>query len=398
MQNIARQEGNREHPPARPLNVLILMAKTGGGHLSLAEALRDLLRPLAHATILDPSPPIIHYHYRLLSRHARWVWSLEYRLANNAPGAFLSHYIYTRVFAHSLHAMLEEQQPDMVLSTYPFLTFEVLHAIKRSSRPVPFVMLFADPERVHHTWLTSRAAALTLAPTRETYAQAHQAGFAPTRLHLSGWPVRAQFWQTSPRVRQDMLAQLGLDPHCFTVFVQGGGEGTAGFATTVEAIRAAGAANPEAPVQVLLAAGTNQQLLQRFQGVPNVRPIPFTPTIAPYMAAADVVMGKAGPNMLFETITLGKPFIATTFIPGQEADNLAFIRRYHLGWVALEQRDQYNVLCSLLQDRRRLEITTALVEQYRTWNTAATATIAPVIQEVYRCFPTASPVMAPRSS
>ena len=40
----------------------------------------------------------------------------------------------------------------------------------------PFAMLFSDPNGVHHAWLTERCADATFAPTRETYAQAREAG------------------------------------------------------------------------------------------------------------------------------------------------------------------------------------------------------------------------------
>ena len=72
--------------------ILILTSKTGGGHLSLAEALRDLLSgnvPVIggmgeHDTtgteetetaifkIVDPQPRFIHLHYRFVSRRELW--------------------------------------------------------------------------------------------------------------------------------------------------------------------------------------------------------------------------------------------------------------------------------------------------------------------------------------
>ena len=78
--------------------------------------------------------------------------------------------------------------------------------------------------------------------------------------------------------------------------------------------------------------------------MPNVATLPHTNDIAPYMAAADIIMGKAGPNILFESVMLGKPFFATTFIPGQEQENLAFIQRHGLGWVALHPEEQRSLL------------------------------------------------------
>src|SRR5262249_8409938 len=156
------------------------------------------------------------------------------------------------------------------------------------------------------------------------------ANFPPEHVHQIGWPVRGQFYRVQPEQRAILLEQMGFNDQCFTVFLQGGGEGAAQFGQTVERVLSI----PR--IQVILAAGTNQTLLTRFKNRErsNILVLPFTKEIAPYMAAADVIMGKAGPNMLFESVTLGKPFIATAYIPGQEEPNLEFIRHHKLGWVA----------------------------------------------------------------
>ncbi|NJL33938.1 MAG: hypothetical protein HC893_08845 [Chloroflexaceae bacterium] len=286
--------GTRENGAA--FKVLMLMARTGGGHVSLAEALRDRLIDRATVEIVDPSPEIIRWHYRVVSRRARWLWSLEYRLSDAPASAWLTHQLYATLFGRNLARLIHAQQPDIVMSTYPFLTLEVMTAIKRTRRQIPFIMLFADPETVHHAWLTERRAALTLAPTRETYHLAQQAGFVPERLHLSGWPVRAQFWQVAPEVCRATLHRLHLDPERFTVFVQGGGEGAAGFAHTVDTLLKVNQQFVGNPLQIILAAGTNAQLLERYRNTPDVRAIPFTPDVAPYMAAANVIMARLAPT------------------------------------------------------------------------------------------------------
>jgi UDP-N-acetylglucosamine:LPS N-acetylglucosamine transferase len=226
---------------------------------------------------------------------------------------------------------------------------------------------------VHHAWLTERQAEATLAPTQETYSQALAAGFAPNRLHLSGWPVRRQFAGADLPSRAATLSGLCLDPDLFTVFVQGGGEGSARFAQCVTALLMAGVP------QILLAVGSNRQLAERFQGQPGVRVIPYTPTIAPLMAAADIVIGKAGPNTLIESAMLGKPFLATTYIPGQEQGNLDFIRRHGLGWVALDVRAQRQLMERLIGDPAQIAQMRASVARYRAWNAAATQQIPAIV-------------------
>lgn len=355
---------------------LILTSRTGGGHVSLAEALRDHLGARYAVEIVDPQPALVLTHYRLVSRYALGVWAAEFHAINTPWRSRQAHRVFAWLLARRIADLLDRIRPDVVLTTYPFLSHEALRVLERHAPHIPFAMLFTDPLDLHASWLSERGADATFAPTRETFAQALAAGFDPARLHLTGWPVRAQFSQAQPP-REETLSRFGLSPARFTVFLQGGGEGAARFARTVENVLAA-----SAQVQILLACGTNAVLLERFAGVPRVAALPFTKEIAPLMAAADVVMGKAGPNVLFEAVTLGKPFLATAYIPGQEAANLRFIRRHRLGWVALRREEQRALLARLAATPVELATTVSTVRAYRDWNRAATETILPLVERL----------------
>ena len=361
-----------------PQNILLLTSRTGGGHISLSEALRDRLEQRYTLEIVDPQPRFFHVHYRLLSRYALWLWSAEFRLSDTPRQAALTHRLFTPLVAGELKRLIARLQPVMIITTYPFLTYEVMQVLTSMNAHIPFVMLFADPNSIHASWLTERRAAAVLAPTRETYELALAAGFDSARLHLVGWPVRAQFTRAAAEVgRDEVLCNLGLDPTRFTVFLQGGGEGAAQFGQTVKRVLESG-------LQVILATGTNRSLLTQFKSAQNLAALPFMKEIAPFMAAADVIMGKAGPNMLFEAVTLGKPFIVTAYIPGQEEANLEFIRRHHLGWIALAPDEQRTLLTRLSKDDGELQAMAETVDTYRRWNAKANEQIVPLLESLVR--------------
>jgi UDP-N-acetylglucosamine:LPS N-acetylglucosamine transferase len=366
-------------------HILILTSKTGGGHVSLAEALRDMIVEAAKGvaptiTLVDPQPGFFDLHYRVTSRYALWLWAAEFHLLDTPGRALAAHRIFTRLVRSRLHALLDDVRPDLILTTYPFLSYEVMSVLRQRASGIPCVMIFADPNGVHAAWLTERQAAATFATTRETYEQALAAGFAPERLHLVGWPVRAQFLRAYPssrEMRREGFAQFKLDPDRFTVFLQGGGEGAARAERAIESLLAVG--EHTGHVQVILATGTNRALFERYKNVHGVATLPFTKEIAPVMAAADVIMGKAGPNMLFEAVMLGKPFIATAYIPGQEQANLPFIQRHGLGWVALQPEEQRALLTSLIANPDQLSAVSSTIDAYRRWNSSANAGIVPLL-------------------
>src|SRR6266487_1141982 len=373
-------------------NILILTSQTGGGHISLAEALRDLLESGMQAedskniknptiTIVDPQPAFFHLHYRMVSRYALSLWAAEFRFLDTPGRALLAHLLFTQLVCQRLNTLLDQVQPDLIITTYPFLSFEIRHVMEQRSSTVPLIMLFSDANSVHAAWLTERRANATFATTRETYEQALATGFAPERLHLVGWPVRAQFFRTdlsNQERRRKTLTHLNLVPNRFTVFLQGGSEGAAHVDRTITNVLALSTISNE--FQVILATGTNHNLLNRYKNVPNFATLPHTKEIAPYMSAADIIMGKAGPNILFESVMLGKPFIATTYIPGQEQQNLSFIQRHGLGWVATGREEQHSLLTTLIHNSDQLNAISATINTYRQWNITANHQIVPLIR------------------
>lgn len=355
--------------------LLILSSKTGGGHLSLAASLRDRLEHAFTVEIVDPLPDIFYQHYRYVSRHMRWLWKAEYQVSNTPARALFIHQGFTILFASLLKSVLDRVQPNLIITVHPFLTHGVMRVLENCTTKIPFVIFLSELSNIHALSLNEQRAALNLAPTHEIYAQAVMAGFPTTSLCNVGWPVRRQFQRTGELTRAEMLNKLHLAPHRFTVFLQGGGDGTARFVRTIDTLL-----NTSQEVQVILAVGTNYSLLTRYQGRRNLYAFSFTEDIAPFMAAADVVIGKIGPNALFEAIALDKPFIATTYIPGQEEANLKFIQRHNLGWVALEPEELRELIKTFITAPSVLYSKARDVHQYRSWNFAANDTIASLIQ------------------
>jgi processive 1,2-diacylglycerol beta-glucosyltransferase len=297
-------------------------------------------------------------------------------LSDGNRRAKVLHELIKPSFAIPIWRAIRRFNPDLILSTYCIVTSEVRYAMHLSQIQRPFVMLFSDPENVHHLWLTEKQTDAVFAPTMETYEQAVMSGFDPKRVHYTGWPVRKQFYHHWSDMRADVLTRLGLNKERFTIFLQGGAEGATRIAQTVENLLGIEG------VQIILATGTNRHLNLYFQNYENVYPLSFTREIAKYMAAADIAMGKAGPNMIFEAITLGKPFIATAYIPGQEEVNLEFIERYNMGWTALHKHEQRKLIETLIASPDILKAKLVSVEAYKNQNMRASETIPLLIDQL----------------
>ena len=143
-----------------------------------------------------------------------------------------------------------------------------------------------------------------------------------------------------------------------------------------------GLLNAGVPVQIILAAGNNKQIAERYADHKQVSVLPFTRRIAPYMAAADMIVGKAGASFISEAFILEKPFLVTTFIPGQETPNLRFIEQHNLGWICLEPAAQQELLVKLVNSPKMIAEKVESIRAYKIWNQQANQEICPIIDSL----------------
>ena len=79
----------------------------------------------------------------------------------------------------------------------------------------------------------------------------------------------------------------------------------------------------------------------------------FTKELDKYIKISDLVIGKAGPNLLFETVAAKKPFMAVSHIHGQEDGNLEIIRNYKIGFVEENQIKAIKLIKSIINKPKK---------------------------------------------
>lgn len=375
---------------AKP-TILILTTHTGGGHRNLAQALKETLETHYEVVILDPQSPLVGSTYTAASRHFVSFLRWQFVLTDNSFVSFYVQRFLALKSSRRFRNLIERVQPDLVIATHAMLSYTTARALERiagdpegrpygiqgTRRRIPLVFQLTDLGRLNTTWFAEKKADAYLVPTREILTQALEQGIEQERLHLTGRPIRQQFLTVSPTARDETLLSLGFDPAMFTLFLQGGAMGAAGIERTI-----AGVLSAETPVQIILASGDNNGLAEHYAGCEHVRVLPFTEQIAPYMAAADVIAGKAGASFVSEAFILGKPFLVTSFIPGQETPNLRFIEEHNLGWVCPQPARQIELLRQLASNPTLLAEKTASIHAYRAWNIQANQHILPTIDRL----------------
>ena len=361
---------------AKP-TILILTSHTGGGHMNLAQSLKEILGTDYTIIIADPLPKGVDRWYTRVSRSDVASLARLFTYTDTTFASWFVNSILAQLLSHRLRKSIERTQPQLMITTHPVLAYAIARADARLPKRIPLVFQLTDLGRVHQTWFTEKHADAYLAPTREIFAQAVEQGIQQERLHVTGRPVRCQFLEVSAHTREATLAVLNFDPGIFTIFLQGGAKGSAQVDRVMEYLL-----RTDIPVQIILAVGNNASMAASYAGMKQVYALPFTETIAPYMAAADIIVGKAGASFVTEAFMLEKPFLVTAVIPDQETPTLAFIERHNLGWVRLEPTAQQELLLEIAQNPTLIAEKVTAIQAYKTWNSLANQGIQPLIDHL----------------
>ena len=184
-------------------------------------------------------------------------------------------------------------------------------------------------------------------------------GVPRQKLCVTGIPVDPCFAQ--PIDRSEARRHLRLDPEAATVLVSAGGEGVGPVEQLVR-----GLLQMQRPWQIVAIAGKSEKMRKHLEalsrqsgalpgGAPRLCPVGFTTEMHQYMAAADLLVGKAGGLTTSEALARNLPMALIDPIPGQEernADHLleagAAIRCNNLPVAAWK-------VAALLDDPERLE-------------------------------------------
>jgi processive 1,2-diacylglycerol beta-glucosyltransferase len=341
------------------MRVLILTASYGSGH---NEAARSLA---AGFTARGVEPIVVdHFHdlvhplferasrglYMALLRHAPLVWSAGYALgdwmSSDSPLAFG----VTRLGGRRLGALLERLQPDAVVSVHatPAMALSTLAA---EGRRVPPHTTVVTDFVAHSQWIARGVDGYCVA-AEEVGHEFVARGIPRERVRVTGVPIRAEFGQHVDAGAA--RAVLGLHGGAPVVLAMAGSHG--GVGRLPEIVRALG--RLPSPVQAIVVAGRDAALAARLRRLTSGTPMRVTGyagDVRTLMAAADLLITKAGGMTLAEALAAELPLLLYGSLPGQEQRNERFASRAGVALAARSRRELARLLERALGEPELLE-------------------------------------------
>lgn len=352
--------------------LLILMSDTGGGHRSAAQAIAETTAHLYGHTIQTQIADALAHHtpfpwnrigrlYAPAVGGSARLWRLLWRLTDSPRR---TRWLFAALYPWlepGLRRLFLAAQPDIIVSVHPAFNHLSVWTLRRMGRPTPFITVVTDLVRAHPLWLCPQVD-LCLVPTQAARQDALRAGLSPDKTRVAGLPVSLKFSQPQPP-RPQARAALGLRPDAPLVLLMGGGEGVGRLDQIARAI-----AGARLPAQMAIVAGRNEKLRRRLEAVAWEIPTHvtgFVTNVPQWLAAADVLITKAGPGILSEAFITGLPLVLSGAIPGQETPNVGYVVRHGAGiaeteparianWLAQRLRPGDETLACMAGAARRL--------------------------------------------
>lgn len=367
-----------------PKKQKIALFTTPQGHQSIADAVQEKIERLAgdrYEVVQYFSDALLMKEYGMVYKFAPYIFSIPYNLSKIRQAAQVSKKIFLHKFTEPLTDFIESEKPDLCINTN-FVYNASLEKIC-AEKNIPFMNVLANPGMVHPLEVSEQA---DFNLTFDTQTQRNlETLYSHCTFYTTGWFVRDVFeMEYSPT---QLREKFSIPADTFHMLIASGSEGTGAILKILPSLL-----RVNEPVVITVACGKSKLLADQV-GVtakfvstvsPNVeiRVLPFTKNMHEYMQAADLVVGKAGPNTLFETVATKTPFFAITHVAGQEDVNLEIIEGEKLGFVEESILGASRLLSSIIADTQLLEPFQKPVEKMSAHNKKSGTLLLEAIQKL----------------
>jgi len=304
--------------------VLVLSAAAGAGHVRCAEALAAAFAAKGidakHVEVLEYASYLFKKVYSdlyiELVNHQPAILGLVYDAMDHPWQYRKRRLALDWLNTRPLVRLLLASPPRMAICTH-FLPAEILlHLRRKKILDIPVGVVITDYD-LHAMWLY-RGVDWYFVACEETKVHMVALGIPPETIHVTGIPIAPAF--SAAMEKAETRRALGLQPDRTTVLVSAGGFGMGPVESLVKALQ-----EVRHPIQMAVVCGKNPELKSRLEGLPApnhpVKVVGFTTEIERWMAASDLLVGKAGGLTSSEALASGLVMVIVNPIPGQEERN-----------------------------------------------------------------------------
>lgn len=347
----------------KQLRIIVFSSVFGAGHIRSAEAIIESLQKL------EPSVEILHLDFMSIVSKAlnifvrsSYLWTIKYmpalwgkfydRTAKISYNSLLQRF-FNSLGQKDFAKFIDIEQPDLIVCTYPTITGILAQLKYNRAIKIPLISVVTD-YTVHSQWIHP-SVDLYIVGSQEVYDGFVSRGIEPSRIYITGIPVKGKFERRLDR--KDLLAKLNLPADRPTFLIMGGAFGILSKVRHICKILD----NAEFPIQSIVVCGENKKLYYSLNSLVRkgrnqfVR-FGFVDNIDELMTVADVLITKAGGLTVSEALAKCLPMVIFKPIPGQEEKNAIYIKNIGAGKVVNNQKELAKALYGLIKYPEEIEM------------------------------------------
>ena len=312
--------------------VLLLSASSGAGHVRAAQALEKAFAArgdciVEHVDVIQHVSKVFQRLYDKtyisMVRRVPELMGVLYDRTDRPWEKMRQRLAIDRLNTQPMIRMLKRVQPDLCVATH-FLPAEIIAWLIAKKKLCAHNAIVVTDYDVHAMWLCRTVDRYYVAiPEAAEYLNG--IGVPREIIRVTGIPVDPLFSVAVDRAAA--RKHLSLDADAPVILIAAGGYGIGPVEQLVRDLLAL-----RKPWQIAAIAGKSEQVKQKLDeiaaragdlpgGAPRLVPVGFTKEMDQYMAAADLLVGKAGGLTTSEALARALPMALIEPIPGQEERN-----------------------------------------------------------------------------
>ena len=340
-----------------------LYLKTGGGHISGANALIECLKEKypQGATYIPKngfneqnriSRIFFEKGYLATSNYFELGYVAFYQLTKSNNILTFCKWLLRPFIVKNLVEFLKTERITKLVCLHEILIPLAQVAIDRVNPNIPLISLVMDPFTAHPSWFYTKNTELIVFSQKLRKEAIEQYRFKPEQVHQFPIMLSRNFdrrYTNDEKIAAKKKHGIPLDKKI--VLVVGGGEGLKSTLAIVNAF-----IFQRCPAHLIIICGKNKvlktqlEILLKTTQITNIQIFGFVSFMPDLINVSDCVITKSGPATVMETLSAGKPLILASYVRGQELGNMLYVVNNNLGWYIPKPRNIIKKVKEIIAD------------------------------------------------
>ncbi len=332
--------------------ILILTARTGGGHMVVAKSLNHYLSNRGHETkiydIINNSSElldnVIVYSNAFLFANAPNTYQMLYYLSSNKIfNDIVIKRTLSKVCRKEFQRVCDEFEPDVIVATHafhiPIITVNKQHIAKK------YKIISVITDYKYHIGYLSKKVDAYIVGSLYSKKELIKTGINKKKIYDYGIPINKNFFEKQPKKKEVKLKHI---------LISGGSSGMSNMKNVLKSLQLS-----KENFEVSVICGSNKKLQEKLEKLTEndkrIKIYGFVDNMHEFMSKADVLIAKPGGLTISESIVKKLPIIIPYRSSAQEKDNKEFLLKNELAIHAKDTKQVKQIVEDLIINPEKLE-------------------------------------------